>query len=123
MKKQRMPASKGTWQLQTNRPTFICVQGEKILQQLRRMSSSVVLFSGTQDIFLAYIRLVPTKIKLLDLGLAEHISAMSSLGGQGKRNGCDKGQVCRSSRLLIPHLFSSHGILLDQLDLNSDPCN
>lgn len=52
-----------------------------------------------------------------------NIFQLCPLWGQGKRNGCDKGQVCRSSRLLIPHLFSSHGILLDQLNLNSDPCN
>lgn len=75
-----MPASTGTWQLQTNRPTFICVQSEKTLQQLGRMPSSVVLFSDTQDTSLTYVRLVPTKIKLFDLGLAEYISTTSSLG-------------------------------------------
>ena len=40
----------------------------------------MVLSSGTQGAFLTYIRLVPAKIKLLDLGLADYISIMSSMG-------------------------------------------
>lgn len=59
-----------------------------------------------------------------------NMSTMCSIGGEGthdfeedlyKGNGPDKGRVHRSLRPLITHLFSSHGKLLDHLDLNSDP--
>ena len=40
----------------------------------------MLLSSSTQDTFLTYIRLIPTKIELLDLVLAEYISTMSSMG-------------------------------------------
>lgn len=39
----------------------------------------MLLSFGTQDTFLTYIRLVPNKIKLLNLGLAKYISTMSSM--------------------------------------------
>lgn len=105
---------KGTWPLQRDRPSFMCAQGKKILQQPRRMPPPVLLSFGTQDTFLTYITLVPNKIKLLNLGLAEYISTVSFMGN-GKASltlkrsstgemGMTKEQVCRSSCLLTPHL-------------------
>lgn len=78
-----------------------------------------------------YIRLVPVKVRLLSLGLDECISTISSMrrGTQDfdeelcRANVCEKGQVCRGSSPLLTHLCSSHGQLLDPLDLNSDPYN
>lgn len=52
----------------------------------------MLLSFGTQDTFLTYIRLVPNKIKLPNLGLAKYISNMSSM-----RNGEASLNLKRSS--------------------------
>lgn len=43
----------------------------------------MMLFSGTKDTVLLYIRLVPIKVRLFSLGLDERISTVSSMGGEG----------------------------------------
>lgn len=122
----------GSWLPQTNRPVFICVQGEKILSAAQ---------GGCHHQWCCF--------------LARRILSCSTSGWSQSRSGCSvlvllnvfqlcplweerdswlwRGSLqrkrmwyrtgCRSSRPLITHLFSSHGKLLDPLDLNSDPYN
>lgn len=133
VKKQGMPAStKGV--AATNRPIFISGQGEKILS----ITQGECHYQGYCFLALRIPSwptsdwLVPTNVKLSNLSLAEYVNHVLYRGGEGthdfeedlyKKNGPDKGWMHRSLRPLITHLFSSHGKLLDHLDLNSDPYN
>lgn len=84
VKKQSMPAStEGVGSHEQTGVSLPVYRVKRDRQPPRRVLPSVVLFAGTQDTFLTCLKLFPTKVKLLNLGLAEYTSTMSSVRGEG----------------------------------------